>query len=250
MKLFVVRGGVNMMVLFLTYSHIARHFTGAASIACIEFNKHDKIDATCIGFGCPALLSLELSNAWKDKITTVICDADCVPRMSKATISNLILDVMSNDWTDQAVVDVRELFNVIQENTPIKIPQDKIQETLDWVTTYLQTQLKPEMDKISKDRSTVQLFPPGKCIHMFRDGQGVSLRYTPCDFFRDFDVCFTMVDDHLVSTGYNRLFHEFVRDKNKNSRFFFRNNVNVLRFEKHLMEEMNDDDEQQAEKRD
>ncbi|KAL3913502.1 MAG: hypothetical protein SGILL_006460, partial [Bacillariaceae sp.] len=58
---------------------------GAAAIACIEFNDHDKIEATCIGFGCPALLDRPQSKEWKDKIITVISDSDCVTRMSGAT---------------------------------------------------------------------------------------------------------------------------------------------------------------------
>jgi hypothetical protein len=58
---------------------------GAAAIACIEFNDNDKIDATCIGFGCPALLDAKQSEDWKDKIITVVCDSDCVSRMSGAT---------------------------------------------------------------------------------------------------------------------------------------------------------------------
>ena len=58
---------------------------GAAAIACIEFNDNDKIDAKCIGFGCPALLDAKQSEKWKDKIITVISDSDCVCRMSGAT---------------------------------------------------------------------------------------------------------------------------------------------------------------------
>lgn len=58
---------------------------GAAAIACMEFNDNDKIEATCIGFGCPALVNKEMSEEWKDKIMTVVSDSDCVARMSGAT---------------------------------------------------------------------------------------------------------------------------------------------------------------------
>jgi Lipase (class 3) len=58
---------------------------GAAAIACIEFNNNDKIEASCIGFGCPALVNREMSEQWKDKIITVVSDSDCVSRMSGAT---------------------------------------------------------------------------------------------------------------------------------------------------------------------
>ena len=206
---------------------------GAAAVACIEFNTKfpdNKMDATCIGFGCPALLSKELSEKWMDRITTVICDADCVPRMSKATVSNLILDVMSNDWTEQALEDVNELVDVVQKNIPL--PADKLKEAIGWVTDYLHENVKPDIDKVTKERYEVELFPPGRCIHFFRDGQGISVRYMPCTFFDQFDVCRTMVDDHLVSTGYNRVFLELIRQTANDSRFFFRNDVNGLRVEK------------------
>jgi Lipase (class 3) len=206
---------------------------GAASIACIEFNKHPKIEAKCIGFGCPALLSKKLSEAQTSTITTVVSDADCVPRMSKATVSNLILDVMANDWTEQAMGDVRELLNVLKINIPFQIPNNKLKDAIGWVQDYLNNDTKPCIAKVTKERSVVELFPPGKIIHMFRDGVGVSVHYVNCDFFDQFDVCRTMVGDHLVPTGYNRLLHDFIRQQTKDSRFFFRNDVNALRAERH-----------------
>ena len=206
---------------------------GAAAIACIEFNKNDKIDATCIGFGCPALLTKEVSQQWESKITTVICDADCVPRMSKATVSNLMLDIMSHDWTARALEDVQQLINVLKINIPFELPEDKVNDATQWVTDYLSKEIAPGISKINSDRSEIQLFPPGKCIHMYRNGQGVSMHYVPCDMFDQFDVCYTMVDDHLIPTGYNRLMHDFARDRIPDSTFFFRNDINVLRAESH-----------------
>jgi hypothetical protein len=207
---------------------------GAAAIACIEFNDVPGIEATCVGFGCPALLTKEISEEFQSRITTVVCDADCVPRMSKISVSNLMLDVMSNDWTDMALEDVKQLVHVLQENIPFELPQDKVEETIGWVSNYLSECVRPDIAKVAKERSDVQLSPPGKCIHMYRDGQGVSIQYVSCDFFNEFDVCYTMVDDHLIPSGYNRLLHDIARQENNDSTFFFRNDVNALRFEKHL----------------
>lgn len=67
---------------------------GAAAIACIEFNDNSKIEASCIGFGCPALLDKKQSEKWKDKILTIIDDADCVPRMSGAAGTPWLLSKM------------------------------------------------------------------------------------------------------------------------------------------------------------
>ena len=206
---------------------------GAASIACIEFNQNDKIEATCVGFGCPALLTKELSKEWESRITTIVCDADCVARMSKGTVSNLMLDIMSNDWTDAALRDVRQLSQVVRDNIPFELPQDKVDEALGWVSENLAKNVKPDIEKVSRERSDVQLFPPGKCIHMWRNGAGVSMHYVPCDFFNQMDVCPSMVSDHLIPSGYNRILHDIAREKNKDSTFFFRNDVNALRIESH-----------------
>lgn len=82
---------------------------GAAAIACIEFNDEPNIEASCIGFGCPALLNKELSEKWKDKITTIISDSDCVPRMSGATAANMLMDVLEYDGTEFAMEDVHQV---------------------------------------------------------------------------------------------------------------------------------------------
>lgn len=71
---------------------------GAASICGMEFNDEDDIEVEVIGFGCPALLSKELSENTKSYITTVIADDDCVPRLSAATVVNAVLDIMEYNW--------------------------------------------------------------------------------------------------------------------------------------------------------
>jgi hypothetical protein len=50
----------------------------------------------------------------------------------------------------------------------------------------------------------------------------------PCTLFNEFDVTRTMVDDHLVPTGYNTLLLETMRSHLKDSQFEFRNNVMAL----------------------
>ena len=50
----------------------------------------------------------------------------------------------------------------------------------------------------------------------------------PCTLFNEFDVTRTMVDDHLVPTGYNMLLLETMRSHLKDTQFEFRNNVMAL----------------------
>ena len=52
----------------------------AASIAAMELKEHEEwMTVDALGFGCPSLLSKELSESAKDYITTVVADADVVP---------------------------------------------------------------------------------------------------------------------------------------------------------------------------
>ena len=72
---------------------------GAASIAAMELNalNDPRISAKAVGFGCPALLSKGLAEK-SDFITTVINDADVVPRLSGVAFANLVLNVLEFDW--------------------------------------------------------------------------------------------------------------------------------------------------------
>ena len=62
-----------------------------------------------ISFHSPALLSLELSEKWKDKITTVVNDADMVVRMSGATVANLLMDVLEFHYQETLMEDVKQV---------------------------------------------------------------------------------------------------------------------------------------------
>jgi len=98
---------------------------GAATIAAMEWNSKPfnpktndnedddtkneiQISAHAIGFGCPALLSQPLSLVTKAYITSVIADSDFIPRMSGATLVNLLLDVRTFDYRRQAERDVEQ----------------------------------------------------------------------------------------------------------------------------------------------
>jgi hypothetical protein len=50
----------------------------------------------------------------------------------------------------------------------------------------------------------------------------------PCTLFQEFDISRTLVDDHLVQTGYNPILLETMRSHFKDSRFEFKNDVTTL----------------------
>lgn len=197
---------------------------GAGAIAAIEWNKKEWVEAKAIGFGCPAILSKELSESTKDFITTVVCDSDVVPRMSGATISNVVNDVMSRSYKEMAMVDVHQVLDAVDANSPIK-PSEKQKKS---IVEHIEKSLDLEFSKYQVEYSPIDivLFPPGKCIHLYADGTGgYSGTYVPCTFFDRIDVNRTMIDDHMTASGYSRVFHEVMRNHLDDYRFTFPHNV-------------------------
>jgi len=64
----------------------------------MEYDDENDYDVDVIGFGCPALLSKDLSEKTSHYITTVVADDDCVPRMSAVSAVNALLDIMEYDY--------------------------------------------------------------------------------------------------------------------------------------------------------
>ena len=147
---------------------------GAATIAGILFNEDEaSIDAKVIGFGCPALLSKELSESSKNYVTTIISDSDMIPRLSGPTLANAVFDVMSYDWIERGLGDLQNVITFVRENLPFDIPSEKIEKVYDFIKAFLEEKIKPEMEIIaSKERTPVVLMPPGQCVHFYRDGSG------------------------------------------------------------------------------
>jgi hypothetical protein len=189
------------------------------------FNQYDFIEATAIGFGCPALLDLAQSESTKDYVTTVVTDADIIPRMSGATITNLLLDVMANDWTSRALEDMDQFLDFLNATIPIDVPKDLI---MNWVNETLVKNDRPFFDQVPKERMKQVLYPPGDCIHVFRDGAGFTGTYTPCKFFREVDFARTLLDDHLVAPGYHRALLDIMRDITKDLHFDFEHDLMAL----------------------
>lgn len=189
---------------------------GAGAVASIEFNDNPKIEASAIGFGCPALLSKEVAEV--DFITTVVSDSDVVPRMSGASVRNAILDIMTYDFADVAYRDVQELIRVL------RLSDDFEMKVLSYIRNMLDESIKPfteQMDRDFGERLNPILIPPGKCIHFYRDGFGFSGRHTPCKFFDSLDITRTMLDDHLTPQGYHRSMLLFMRDATNDIHFRF-----------------------------
>ena len=205
---------------------------GAAAIAGMEFREDERFDVNVVGFGCPAILSKELSESTKDYVTTVIGDADVVPRMSAETIGNLMLDMMEYDWTPMARRDIKEALQEVQKNMSFLFKDDSVESIMGIVDTALEKYAKPKIlvehskdsegsSKEQRQRMETILYPPGTCIHFYRDGASISGSYVPCDFFNEIDLSRTMVEDHFVWGGYRKIFLEVMRSFLSDNNFRF-----------------------------
>ena len=182
---------------------------GTAALASLEFNaaasNNGTIDAHALGFGTPAIVSKELSLALKSTVTTVINDADCVPRMSGATLVNAWVSAASyREWVDEAQLDIRLLMSAMKQNLPFPDLTDKILGgLLVWVEKIKESQQPTGPNDDTKNvHVTPILFPPGDCIHLYRDStqwQGV---YMPCTSFGEIEAVAHTVWDHLIPNGY------------------------------------------------
>jgi Lipase (class 3) len=202
----------------LTFTHSLG--AGAASIAAMELREYDnwmKVEA--LGFGTPSLLSPDLSKSTKDYITTVVSDSDIVPRMSGASMANMILDMVEYDWTDEAIKDVEFTLERARDVFHFRSLLPEKESVMKWVTDFLNDEVRPKLAnrlQNNKDRLPALLIPPGTCVHIFRDGYGHTGTLTPCDFFSTVEVSQNIIDDHLVATGYHRALLSAAQDTDRN----------------------------------
>ena len=144
----------------------------------------------------------------------------------------MIQCIMQHDWVETGFLDLDQILQVADSILPFPIGDENKKEIRDWVKGEYEKTIKPKIRDVPPERQEVVLFPPGKCIHIYRDGVGVSACEVPCDFFKEIDVTRTMVDDHLTVPGYDKLLNELMRAHLCDSQFQFRNNVPGLRAEK------------------
>lgn len=117
---------------------------------------------------------------------------------------------------------------MISDNASYLLPEEKKKSVIAWFEEQLKTKHR-SLPKGSLQRREIVLYPPGKCIHFYRDGVGISTVEVPCTLFSELDVARSMVDDHLVATGYDRILKETMRTHLKQYDFQFRNDVLALR---------------------
>jgi hypothetical protein len=191
---------------------------GAASIAGMELQQKDFIDVQVVGFGCPALLSKELAQEAESYITTVIADDDFCPRLSSATMMNAIIDIGSYNWIPYARRDIEDVVDQVQSFLPMVVTDGNKKRIMSILDETL-----PDPSSITNFEKRMEplLFPPGKCIHFYRDGFGISGNVVPCTFFDELDISRRMIHDHLFHTGYQLIFLDLMRQHHNDHYFRF-----------------------------
>ena len=152
------------------------------------------MEVKVIGFGCPALLSENLARD-ASYITTIVNDADVVPRLSGISVTNLLLDIMSFDWMEYVQRDIQFTLNELQQRHSRIFKETTRQNITQTIESLLSKHLQ---NTILKDRPEPrmipELYPPGQCIHLYRDGCGMTGCYVPNTFFSEIDISRRMVD--------------------------------------------------------
>jgi hypothetical protein len=86
--------------------------------------------------------------------------------MSGPSIANMLLDIMSHDWTEMALLDLKLWLETMD------LPVDR-NAIMNWANETLAKNYKPYFETI-KERMDQVLYPPGSCIHLWRNGAGWS----------------------------------------------------------------------------
>ena len=168
---------------------------GAASIAGMELNamEDSRIEVEQVmGFGCPAMVSKDLADK-ADFITTIVNNDDCVPRLSGISVANLLLDVLEFDWLPYAKNDIQSALDALQDRQEFIFNDDVVKKIMETVEPLMEKHLRATIMDKTGERLDVELFPPGKCVHFYRDGVGYSASFVPNTFFSEIDLSRSMI---------------------------------------------------------
>lgn len=152
-----------------------------------------KLVVNVVGFGCPALVSQNLAEG-ASFITTVINDSDVVCRMSGVSVANLLLRILQFDWLEFAREDVRHVLSELGSRQPKLFNDSTRMMILNKIEPLLEKYAHATRLPSAMKTTDVEIFPPGRCIHFYRDGYSISGAVVPNNFFAEIDVTRRMID--------------------------------------------------------
>jgi hypothetical protein len=83
----------------------------------------------------------------------------------------------------------------------------------------------PTALEIGTKLKEIQLFPPGSCIHLYRDGISWQGNFVPCVSFDEIEAVSQMLDDHLLDMGYYLALLVFMRNLKKDHHWNFEHDI-------------------------
>ena len=220
---------------------------GTAALATMQFRGQNYtrwLDAEALGFGTPSLVSPSISYQYKDYITTVINDADVVPRMSGRVMAKAWLKILAFNWTDSALNDYDQLIELMESDDNLmrtffgsqtsRAWFDESKGRLrGWLQTWFDENLRPWLENLPAQATTddisqqneAELIPPGECVHFYRDGVTYQASFMNCSFFDELEIVRNAVDDHLIPPGYYRAILGLVRNQLNNPSWSFDDDI-------------------------
>jgi hypothetical protein len=76
-------------------------------------------------------------------------------------------------------------------------------------------------NKSEKKRMSPVLFPPGRVIHFYHDGYGVTGSVVSPTFFDELEITRRMLDDHFMKQGYEQIFLTMMRQYHGDNMYSF-----------------------------
>lgn len=153
---------------FFPVHHFSSHSRRTAALLTNEFNENNSTDprirSHSLGFGTPAVLTRSQSESLRDSVTTLVVDADCVARMSGATVYNAYLRAVSYDWTRDAVEDFDAVVPLLRRKPMMGglLTDEAVAGMRADLVRRLSSQQVAGQAPAGAELKEVVLFPPGK----------------------------------------------------------------------------------------
>ena len=147
--------------------------------------------------------------------------------MSGISVANLLRDVREFNYIPYAERDVLEAIDALHEYQPLLFSKDFLHKCRELIAPHLISRAEALIADGTSERGDVQLFPPGRTIHLYRDGVGFSATFVPNTFFSEIDVSRRMINDHVFHTGYEQALLELMRQYHGDHHFRFNEDANV-----------------------
>lgn len=151
--------------------------------------------------------------------------------MSGRAVYNMFVRGTNYNWTHDAIHDFDQIVTFLQKYLPLGdviLSNETVANARENLLTSLQGKFENSLDKslpVALESGTkiknIHLFPPGTCIHMYRDGVSFQGNFVPCNSFDDIEIVNRMIDDHLLDTGYYAALSTFIRNLKKDYNWNF-----------------------------